>query len=113
MGITPNFPSRLPNIWPRARAIAFLKPVKDLNEAKSYRQITLLCHLYKLLERLILNSLGPIIELHLIPEQAGFRPKILCTSHILNLVQYIENGLEKNQPTVDLTATYDTAPPNH
>ena len=83
--------------------------------AKSYRPISLLCHLYKLFECLILNRLGPITEQHLIPEQAGFRPGRSCTSQVLNLTQYIENGFEKNQPTgvvfVDLTAAYDTV--NH
>ena len=107
--------SQLPKIWRKARVIAILKPGKDPQVAKSYRPISLLCHLYKLFERLILNRLGPITEQHLIPEQAGFRPGRSCTSQVLNLTQFIEDGFERNQPTgvvfVDLTAAYDTV--NH
>ena len=106
------FQSQLPKIWRKARVIAILKSGKDPNVAKSYRPISLLCHLYNLFERLILNRLGLITEQHLIPEQAGFCPGRSCTSQVLNLTQYIENGFEKNQPTgvvfVDLTAAYDT-----
>ena len=74
--------------------------------------ISLLCHLFKLFERLILNRLGPITEEHLIQEQAGFRPGKSCTGQVLNLTQHFEDGFEKNEPTgvvfVDLTAAYDT-----
>ena len=74
-----------------------------------------MCHLFKLLERLILNRLGPITEEHLIQEQAGFRPGKSCTGQVLNLTQHFEDGFEKNEPTgvvfVDLTAAYDTV--NH
>ena len=109
------YQSQLPKIWRKARVIAILKPGKDPQAAKSYRPISLLCHLYKLFERLVLNRLGPITEQHLIPEQAGFRPGRSCTGQVLNLTQFIEDGYERNQPTgvvfVDLTAAYDTV--NH
>ena len=65
---------RLPILWRQARVVALLKPGKDPSSPKSFRPISLLCHLYKLYERLILNRLSPIIEHVLIPEQAGFRP---------------------------------------
>ena len=75
----------------------------------------LLCHLYKLYERLILNRLSPIIEHVLIPEQAGFRPGKSCTAQVLNLTQIIEGGFETVKITgivlVDLSAAYDTV--NH
>ena len=100
--------SQLPKIWRKARVIAILKPGKDPHEVKSYRPISLLCHLFKLFERLILNRLGPITEEHLIQEQAGFRPGKSCTGQVLNLTQHFEDGFEKNEPTgvvfVDLTA---------
>ena len=79
--------------------IAILKPGKDPQAAKSYRPISLLCHLYKLFERLILNRLGPTVEKHLIAEQAGFRPEKSCTGQVLNLTEFIEDGYERNQPT--------------
>ena len=51
---------RLPRLWRQARVFALLKPGKDPSSPKSFRPISLLCHLYKLYERLILNRLSPI-----------------------------------------------------
>ena len=82
---------------------------------KNYRPISLLCHTYKLYERLILNRVSPLLEQHLIKEQAGFRPGKSCTSQLLNLTQHIEDGYQRGMITgaafVDLSAAYDTV--NH
>ena len=82
---------------------------------KSYRPISLLCHTYKLYERLTLNRIAPTIEEHLVKEQAGFRPGKSCTCQLLNLTQHIEDGGQVGMFTgtafVDLSAAYDTA--NH
>ena len=86
-----------------------------LCDSKSYRPISLLCHTYKLYERMILNRIAPTIEQHLIKEQAGFIPGKSCTSQLLNLTQHIEDGYQESMITgtaiVDLSATYDTV--NH
>ena len=106
---------RLPILWRQARVVALLKPGKDPSSPKSFSPISLLCHLYKLYERLILNHLSPIVEHVLIPEQAGFRPGNSCTAQVLNLTQHIEDGFETGKITgivlVDLSAAYDTV--NH
>ena len=77
---------RLPRLWRQARVVALLKPGKDPSSPKSFRPISLLCHLYKLYERLILN-----------------------------LTQHIEDGFETGKITgivlVDLSAAYNTV--NH
>ena len=95
--------------------MALLKPGKDPSVAKSFRPITLLCHTYKLFERLILNRIAEHVDAKLIPEQAGFRPGKSCTSQLLNLTEHIEDDYEKRLITgavfVDLSATYDTG--NH
>ena len=95
--------------------ISILKPGKDYSLPKSYRPISLLCQTYKLIERMILNRLNPITEHTIIKEQAGFRAGKSCTSQLLNLTQYIEDGYEKSLTTgsvfVDLYVTYDTV--NH
>ena len=39
---------RLPRLWRQARVVAILKPGKDPSSPKSFRPISLLCHLYKL-----------------------------------------------------------------
>ena len=66
---------------------------------KSYRPISLLCHTYKLLERMILNRLNHITEHTIIKEQAGFRDVKSCTSQLLNLTQYIDDGYEESLTT--------------
>lgn len=102
----------IPKIWRRTRIIAILKPGKPASDAKNFRPISLLCHLYKILERMLLNRLSPVIEPQLIPQQAGFRPNKNCTAQILNLTQNIEDGFERGLVTgavfVDLSAAYDT-----
>ena len=53
---------RIPNGWRKARVVALLKPGKDPNAAKSYRPISLLCILYKLYERMIMDRMSPTVE---------------------------------------------------
>ena len=66
--------NKIPKIWRQSKIIAILKPWKDSAIPKNYRPISLLCHTYKLYERLILNRVSPLLEQHLIKEKAGFRP---------------------------------------
>lgn len=106
---------KFPKLWRKSKVIAILKPGKDSSLPKSYRPISLLCHTYKLFERMILNRLNPLNENTIIKEQAGFRAGKSCTSQLLNLTQYIEDGYEQGLITstvfVDLSAAYDTV--NH
>ena len=107
--------NKIPTIWRQSKIIAILKPGKDSSIPKNYRPISLLCHTYKLYERMILNRIAAAIEQHLIKEQAGFRSGKSCTSQLLNLTQHIEDGYEEGMITgtafVDLSAAYDTV--NH
>ena len=107
--------NKIPTIWRHHKIIAILKPGKDSSIPKNYRPISLLCHTYRLYERMILNRIAPAIEQHLIKEQAGFRSGKSCTSQLLNLTQHIEDGYEEGIITgtafVDLSAAYDTV--NH
>ena len=102
----------LPRLWRQARVVALLKPGKDPSRQTSFRPISILCHLYKLYERLLLNRLSPIVEHVLIPDQAGFRPGKYCTAQVLNLTQRIEDGFETGKITAivlaDLSDAYDT-----
>ena len=105
----------IPKMWRKARVVALLKPGKDPNDPKNYRPISLLCHLFKLLERLIFNRIANTLEERFIPQQAGFRPGKSCCGQILNLTQHIEDGFENKKITgvvlIDLTAAFDTV--NH
>ncbi len=103
---------RIPRIWRRSNVIALLKPGKPDDDAKSYRPISLLCAIYKLLERLILMRIEPILETQLPHEQAGFRKKRSTQDQVIRLTQDIETAYENNEKSgavfVDLTAAYDT-----
>ena len=107
--------NKIPKIWRQSKIIAILRPGKDSAIPKNYRPISLLCHTYKPYERLILNRVSPLLEQHLIKEQAGFRHGKSCTSQVLNLTQHIEDGYQRGMITgaafVDLSAAYDTV--NH
>ena len=98
--------NKIPKIWRQSKIIAILKPGKDSAIPKIYISISLLCHTYKLYERLILNKVSPFLEQHLIKS---------CTSQLLNLTQHIEDGYQRGMITgaafVDLSAAYDTV--NH
>ena len=64
---------KFPKLWRKSKVIAILKLGKDSSLHKCYRPISLLCHTYKLLERMILNRLHPITEHTIIKELTGFR----------------------------------------
>ena len=107
--------NKIPKIWRQSKIIAILKTGKDSAIPKNYGPISLLCHTYKLYERMILNRASPLLEQHLIKEQAGFRPGKSCTSQLLNLTPHIEDGYQRGMITgaafVDLSAAYETV--NH
>ena len=102
-------------IWRHSKIIAILKPGKDSAIPKNYRPISLLCHMYKLYERMILNRIAPGVEQRLIKEQAGFRTGKSCTSQLLNLTQHVERSYQRGMITgaafVNLSVAYDTV--NH
>ena len=104
-----------PKVWRQSKIIAILKPGKDSAIPKSCRPISLICHMYKLYERLILNRIVPSVDRHLIKEQAGFRLGRSGCSQLLNLTQHIEDGYQRGMiigaAFVDLSAAYDTV--NH
>lgn len=106
---------QIPKLWRKSRVVALLKPGKEPTEAKNFRPISLLFHLYKILERMVLNRISLLVDEALIPQQTGFRPGKSCCSQVLNLTQHIEDGFERKEISgvafVDLSAAYDTV--NH
>ena len=86
----------IPKVWRQSKIIAILKPgrLSDTEELQ-----TLLCHMYKLYERLILNRIAPSVDRHLIKEQAGFRPGKSCCSQLFNLTQHIDDGYQRGMIT--------------
>ena len=90
---------KIPTIWRQSKIIAILKQGKDSSIPKNYRPISLLCHTYKLYERMILNRIAHAIEQHLIKEQTGFISAKSCTSQLLNLTQHMDDGYEEGMIT--------------
>lgn len=76
---------KIPVILRKSRVISLVKLDKSPMEANNFRPISLLCHIYKLLEQLILNRIIDIVDKSLINEQAGFKGGKSCTGQILNL----------------------------
>ena len=104
--------SKIPAIWKTSKIIAILKPGKPAKEAASYRPIALLSCTFKLLERIILNRITPLIDEYIPPDQAGFRKHRNTTEQVLALTNHIESGFERKLKTgavfVDLSSAYDT-----
>jgi exonuclease III len=103
---------RIPKAFKKSKVIAVLKPNKPHDRTESYRPIALLSCCYKLLERLILNRIGPLVSEVIPMEQAGFTSSRSCSDQVLSLTTHIEAGFQKCLKTsvafVDLTAAYDT-----
>ena len=91
--------NNIPTVWRQSKIIAILKPGKDSSIPKNYLPKSILCHMLKLYEIMMLNRITPAIEQHLIKEQAGFRSGESCTSQLLNLTQHIEDGYEEGMIT--------------
>jgi len=102
----------IPKIWRKATVIAVPKPNKPMDDPRSYRPISLLCVLYKLLERLLLFRLEPVVEPQLPTQQGGFRRNRSTVQQVVKLTSNIEESYEGRRKAglvlVDLTAAYDT-----
>jgi hypothetical protein len=103
---------KLPKLFKQAKIIAILKPGKDGTDASHYRPISLLSVVYKILERLILQRIHPLIDAAVPVSQAGFRKNRSCTEQVMAVTSNIEAGFERKLKTgtifIDLTAAYDT-----
>ena len=102
---------KIPKIWRRALVVTILKPMKPVEDPKSYQPISLLCVSYKILERLIYTCIESLINPLLPKEQAGFQHRKSTIDQVVLLTQNIENSfVTKKVGTifVDLTAAYDT-----
>ncbi|KAL4098126.1 hypothetical protein QTP88_022788 [Uroleucon formosanum] len=89
--------SYFPLLWKFSKIILFPKPNKPPDLVTSYRPISLLPFFAKVLERLILNRLLPIIsEKNILPNyQFGFRAQYSTIHQAHRLVDSISFALEK------------------
>ncbi|KAJ0173910.1 hypothetical protein K1T71_010056 [Dendrolimus kikuchii] len=90
--------SYFPDVWKTGKVIMLPKPGKDRRLPSSYRPITLLPHIAKLFERLLLRRLTPCIEPR--PEQFGFRSGHSTTLQLTRVLHLLTCELNKGNCTV-------------
>ena len=78
---------RIPKQWRHANVISLLKPGKPDTSPRSYSPISLLCTTFKLLERILLTQIEPIVDKLLPKEQAGFRKGRSTAGQMANLLK--------------------------
>ena len=82
-----------PEIWHKAIVIPILKPGKDNNIGKNWRQISLLCPESKTQEELLLPKILTHIPFH--PAQHGFRPYHSTCTALSTISADISAGLSR------------------
>ena len=102
----------LPVAWQQANIVPLPKKGKDLSLGASYRPISLLSPIVKVLERLVM----PTLTAHLAPSywQHGFRPRHSTTTALVQLSTTIATGFNKKKPAertvavaVDVSKAFD------
>ena len=83
--------------WKHAIIIMIIKPGKNISEVSSYRPISLLPHVSKIFEKLLLKRIKSCIEFdEIIPfHQYGFRAQHSTSEQIHRIVNNIEKALEE------------------
>ncbi|KAL4132721.1 hypothetical protein QTP88_009830 [Uroleucon formosanum] len=61
----------IPTEWLKSHVMALLKPGKAPTDASNFRPVSLLCHTYKMFERMILNRIKDKIDGKLIKQETG------------------------------------------
>ena len=98
--------------WRRAVIIALLKDGKDPKDTTSYRPISLLSCMSKLLEKIIANRLLSVLESRgaITNNQAGFRQNRCTTDQVLRMVQEATDHFqEKGEGNTSVSAYFDYA----
>ena len=103
----------VPNNWLESLLIPICKPHKDSSEIKSYRPISLLSCISKLMERMVAHRLEWLMETKnlLSNSQSGFRKQRSTTDQLLVLDHNIKDSLGSNKHCivvfVDLMGAFD------
>jgi hypothetical protein len=93
--------SYFPERWKTAKVTPILKPSKSPTSPESYRPISLLCAVSKILERIILNRINNFLDEHgIIPaEQHGFKRKFSTTSQLSKVIKNAKRKLKEKSST--------------
>ena len=104
-----------PLLWKIQEILPILKPNKDPSDVSSYRPISLISCLGKLMEKMVQARLSWWLETYsLLPDnQCGFRPGRSTIDILLQLEHGIFKGFRENKVTVviffDITKAFDKA----
>lgn len=102
-----------PEVWKHAKVVAIPKPKKNPADASSYRPISLLSSLSKILEKILLQRLNKHIkDFNCIPNfQFGFREQHSTNHQLVRVVNYVRNGLKHKRSTgmvvLDIQKAFD------
>ncbi len=90
--------SYFPDSWKKANVVPIHKPGKSPCQATSYRPISLLSSLSKILERIVLKRINDHIDDNNIipPEQHGFRKQKSTAHQLIKIVTHIKNSFKIN-----------------
>lgn len=88
-----------PYCWKKAEIIVFHKPNKPKNSTSSYRPISLLPTMSKLLEKIIQKRLFRYVDSAqvILPHQFGFQPKHSTLHQLQRLTECIVHGFENKE----------------
>jgi endonuclease/exonuclease/phosphatase (EEP) superfamily protein YafD len=102
-----------PKTWKHAEVIVIHKPGKPKNSPTSYRPISLLCTLSKILEKILQKRLVGFIDSAGIipPHQFGFRSKHSTVHQVLRITETIIRGFERKEHSaaafLDISQAFD------
>ena len=107
------FSGAIPETWTKSILVPILKPNKDKTDAKSYRPISLLSCMAKLMERLVNNRLEWVMNAFemLNNNQCGFRKKMSAMDVLFrldyNIKKAFQNGEHSLVVHLDLESAYN------
>ena len=88
------FTGKYPTLWKRAQ-VAPQPKIKKPSGYKHCRPISLLFHLGKLAEAVIIDKMRSKIELIIKPDQYAYRPKVSTTDALLQYLDYLTALLDR------------------
>ena len=103
----------LPKRWKKATILMFPKPGKNNTNPDNYRPISLTPTIVKILEKIIVKRLHPLLQDKIPTTQAGFRPNYNITDQLLRLITHLQNATRNKGHTattlaLDLSKAFDT-----
>ena len=90
-----------PKVWKHAKVIPIPKPGKPPNELSSYRPISLLSSISKILERILLNRINDHLEdNNIIPkQQCGFRTGRSTSHQLIKVIKTAKENIAEKKST--------------